>query len=215
MKYDEAMATNKEGWTNAVEEEHDRMVANNVWRPIKLNELPEGTKILTTTLACKLKSNRRKRARLNARGYEQVDGIHYDGSSIHAPVTNDTFVHTVMVLALMAGWTGLINNVQGAFLKGTLDQETEKMPMKVPQGFEHHYEKNVVLWLLMAIYGTKQAAMAFWRELLRCMRHMGCKRSGADPCLYFKWTDAGLVPWLSWIDDCMVWGHNNVVHLES
>eukprot|EP00957_Ditylum_brightwellii_P023350 1762940-Ditylum_brightwellii.AAC.1 len=118
------MATNKEGWTKAVEEEHDRMVANNVWRPIKLDELPEGTKILTTTWACKLKSSGRKHARLNARGYEQVDGIHYDGLSIHAPVTNDTSVHTVMVLALMAGWTGLINNVQGAFLKGKLDQET-------------------------------------------------------------------------------------------
>eukprot|EP00957_Ditylum_brightwellii_P155085 11805453-Ditylum_brightwellii.AAC.1 len=36
MKYNEAMATDKEGWTKAVEEEHERMVANNVWRPIKL-----------------------------------------------------------------------------------------------------------------------------------------------------------------------------------
>ena len=215
MKYDEAMATDREGWTKAVEEEHDRMVTNNVWRPIKLSELPKDTKILTSTWACKLKSNGRKRARLNARGYEQIDGIHYDGSSIHAPVTNDTSVRTVMVLALMAGWTGLINDVQGAFLKGKLDQETEKMAMKVPQGFEHHYDENVVLWLLMAIYGTKQAAMAFWRELLRCMRHMGYKRSGADPCLYFKWTAAGLVAWLSWIDDCMVWGHDEVVHQES
>eukprot|EP00957_Ditylum_brightwellii_P152300 11594978-Ditylum_brightwellii.AAC.1 len=57
--------------------------------------------------------------------------------------------------------------------------------------------------------------MAFWRKLLRCMRYMGCKHSGVDPCLYFKWTETGLVPWLSWIDDCMVWGHNDVVHLES
>eukprot|EP00957_Ditylum_brightwellii_P114964 8768136-Ditylum_brightwellii.AAC.1 len=61
------------------------MVANNVWRPIKLSELPKNTKILMTTWACKLKSNGCKRARLNARGYEQIDGIHYDGSAIHAP----------------------------------------------------------------------------------------------------------------------------------
>eukprot|EP00957_Ditylum_brightwellii_P115950 8844114-Ditylum_brightwellii.AAC.1 len=81
-----------------------------------------------------------------------------------------------MVLALVAGWRGLINDVQGAFLKGELDQEKEQMMMKVPQGFEKHYPDNVVLRLLMAIYGTKQAAMAFWQELLKCMRHMGYKR---------------------------------------
>eukprot|EP00957_Ditylum_brightwellii_P144841 11032008-Ditylum_brightwellii.AAC.1 len=30
MKYDKAMATEKEGWTKAVEEEHGRMITNNV-----------------------------------------------------------------------------------------------------------------------------------------------------------------------------------------
>ena len=73
----------------------------------------------------------------------------------------------------MAGWKGLIDDVQGAFLKGELNQETEHMAMKVPQGFGHYYDKNVALWLLMAIYGTEQAAMAFWCELLTCMRDMG------------------------------------------
>ena len=78
------------------------------------------------------------------------------------------------------------------------------MAIKVPQGFEKYYDENVVLLLLMEIYGTKQAAMAFWRELLKCMKHMGYARSGADPCLYFKWTVAEIFVWLSWIDDCMV-----------
>ena len=120
-----------------------------------------------------------------------------------------------MVMALMAGWSGLINDVQGAFLKGELNQETERMAIKVPQGFEKYYDENVVLLLLMAIYGTKQAAMAFWRELLKCMKHMGYVRSGTDPCLYFKWTVAGLVVWLSWIDDCMVWGPQEIIEKES
>ena len=66
-----------------------------------------------------------------------------------------------MVMALMAGWNGLINDVQGAFLKGELNQETKPMAIKVPQGFDKYYDKNVVLLLLMAIYGTKQAAMSF------------------------------------------------------
>ena len=91
--------------------------------------------MLTTTWACKLKSNGRKRARINARGYEQIDGIHYDESSIHAPVTNDTSARFIIVMALMTWWSGLINDVQGAFLKGELNQETERMAIKIPQGF--------------------------------------------------------------------------------
>eukprot|EP00957_Ditylum_brightwellii_P074019 5624499-Ditylum_brightwellii.AAC.1 len=120
-----------------------------------------------------------------------------------------------MVMALMAGWSGLIIDVQGAFLKGELDQKKGKMAMKVPQGFEKHYPDNVVLWLLTAMYGTKQAAMAFWQELLKRMRHMGYKCNGTDPCIYFKWTTFGLIVQLSWIDSCMVWGHNKVTTKES
>eukprot|EP00957_Ditylum_brightwellii_P029359 2219313-Ditylum_brightwellii.AAC.1 len=182
MKHNEAMAVDKAGWIKAVEEEHQRMVDNKVWRSMKLRELPKGTKVLTTTWACKLKSDGTKRACINGREYEQIDGIHYDGSSIHAPVTNDTSDRIVMVLAFMAAWIGCINDVKGAFLKGELDQKKKRMVVKVLQGFEKYYPPDVVLWLLKAIYGTKQAAMGFWHKLLQCMRHMKYKRNGADPC---------------------------------
>ena len=98
MKYDEAMATDKIGWSKAVEEEHERMVKNNVWRPIKLSKFPRGIKLLTSTWACKLKLNGTKRARLNARGYNQIDGIQFDSASIHAPVTNEISVRVIMTI---------------------------------------------------------------------------------------------------------------------
>jgi len=41
---------------------------------------------------------------------------------------------------------------------------------------------------------------------------MACKRSDADPCMYFKWTEAaGLLIWLSWIDDCVCFGQEVAV----
>lgn len=104
----------------------------------------------SSTWACKLKSNGTKRARINGRGYEQIDGIHYDGSSIHAPVTNDASVRIVMTLALMAGWIGRISDVKGAFLKGDLDIDKEEMYLKVPEGFEKYYGQNVLLRLMKA-----------------------------------------------------------------
>ena len=48
----------------------------------------------------------------------------------------------------------------------------------------------------------------FWKELLKAMRYMQFKRSYADPSLYWKWTGAGLIIWLSWIDDCLCMGPN-------
>ena len=51
------------------------------------------------------------------------------------------------------------------------------------------------------MYGTKQAAMAYWKEQNKAMRKMKYKRSDIDPCLTYKWTENGLSVWLSWVDD--------------
>ena len=49
MKYKEAMKIDREGWTKAVHEEHNRMVANSVWKAVKKSDVPKGAKILTST----------------------------------------------------------------------------------------------------------------------------------------------------------------------
>jgi hypothetical protein len=75
LKYDEAMATeDREKWTKAVEEEYQRMVDYSVFKPVPRSSLPDGAKILTSTWAMKKKANGVFRARLTARGYEQVAG---------------------------------------------------------------------------------------------------------------------------------------------
>jgi hypothetical protein len=48
----------------------------------------------------KQKSNGVFRARLTARGYEQVDGEHYDEDSKAVPVVNMITIYLVMVLLL-------------------------------------------------------------------------------------------------------------------
>ena len=66
---------------------------------------------------------------------------------------------------------------------------------------------KVGLLLLKTIYGTVQAAMAFFKELLKAFKHLKYNRSKADPCLQFKWMEEGkLVIWLTWVDDCVVGG---------
>jgi hypothetical protein len=153
----------------------------------------------------KKKSNGRYKARLNAGGFEQIDRQHYDKHDKAAPVVKDVTIRIVLVLIIMAGWWSEVMDVRGAFLHGML-QPHHQMYMTAPQGFENLYPPNVVLLLLRTLYGTKQAALQFWKVLVAAFHNMKYGRSKADACLYFCWTVHGLVLWLSWMDDCLVAG---------
>ena len=145
MKYKEAMnGPDKKEWDDAVDKEHERMTMKKVWKAVKKKDVPKGAKILSSTWAMKKKANGEYRARLTGRGYEQIDGIHFDESSIHAPVTNEVVVRVVMTLGLMAGWLGHLCDIEAAHLCGHLDPLI-KMYMSVPQGFEKFYGDDEVL----------------------------------------------------------------------
>eukprot|EP00980_Cylindrotheca_fusiformis_P016350 scaffold4869_cov71-Cylindrotheca_fusiformis.AAC.1 len=182
MKFEEAMAgDDKENWQKAVDEEHDRMVKRKVWKAVLKKDVPAAAKILTSTWAMKKKANGTYRARLNARGFEQQDGQHFDKYDIAAPVTSDITIRVVLVIMIIAGWTGELLDIRGAFLHGDF-KPGEKLYMKVPKGFEKHYDpRYYVLLLLQTIYGLKQAAMAFWKKLLECFSDMNYDRCKADP----------------------------------
>eukprot|EP00957_Ditylum_brightwellii_P113579 8659520-Ditylum_brightwellii.AAC.1 len=128
----------------------------------------------------KPKASGANHARLNARGYKQVDGLHYDCHDLSAPVVNDMTVRIVTILTIMAAWTAELLDVQGAFLNGQF-QNGEQLYMYVPQGFERFYPLNVLLLLLRTIYGLKQAAMQFWRALLAAMLDIKFNQKRADP----------------------------------
>jgi hypothetical protein len=148
------------------------MEKNDAWEPVKKSSLHKGAKVIDSTWACKKKSTRKLRGHLNARGFKKVEGVHYDGTRTHAPVTNTGTIRIVLILMIMANWQGQIVDVKGAFLHGEF-KDSEVIYMNVPHGFEKFYPDDAVLKLKKCIYGLKQAAMAFWRQLLLCMKSMG------------------------------------------
>jgi len=215
MKYDEAMASDDAGkWQEAVKEEYDRMVKHGVFEAVPPDKIPDGAKVLTSTWAMKKKANGTYRARLNARGYEQVDGEHYDEDAKSAPVVNDATIRILLILIIMAGWAAQLLDVRGAFLHGEFEKG-RKVYMHIPQGFEAFFPIGWIVLLLKTLYGTKQAARAFWTKLLEAFYGMGYKRSKADPCLYYTWTMRGLVLWISWVDDCLVCGNAEAVKIAK
>ena len=90
-------------WRKTIEEEHERMIKNKVWKPVDRFTLPEDAKIIDSTWVMKKKSNRTYRARMNARGFKLVEGQHFDGTSLAAPVANDASIRITFTLMLMAG----------------------------------------------------------------------------------------------------------------
>ena len=79
-------------------------------------------------------------------------------------------------------------DVKEGLLKGDVE-DREDMHMKIPQGREHHYIHDGVHTLTACRCGLKQVAIAFWCQLLVCMKDIDMSQSTADPCLYFNWTE--------------------------
>jgi len=121
--------------------------------------------------------------RMNARVFKQVEGQHYNDMTISSLVINSATIRIMLMLMIMASMLAHVVDVKGAFLHGEFE-DREIIHMKVLQGFEKHFPEGSVLLLLKCLYGLKQPAKAFWRQLLCAASAMGLKQSMADPCLY-------------------------------
>jgi hypothetical protein len=182
-----------------------------VFKVVPRKKLPKKFKMmLTTTWAMKKKSNGKLRGRLNAREFEQVEGQHYMADSISSPVTNPIVIRMCLtLLCCHPQWVAEELDVEGAFLQGKF-ANNEVIYIEVPDGMEKFYGKrsDVVLQLLVPIYGTKQAANCFYNTLVKALKGKTIyNRSKADPCLFFAWINGRLVLFTTWIDDVMILGH--------
>ncbi len=170
----------------------------------------DGVKLIDTTWAVKKKSSGTLQERVNVREFKQIDGQHYDGTSISAPVKNTMTIRIALTIMLMQSGIAHILDVKGAFLYGEF-KDGEKICIKIPSGFEGFYPSDTVLLLKKTLYGLKHTAMVFYRKLLAAMQNIGLKRSTANPCLYYKWERGRLVIMILWIDDNMILGPEDLV----
>ena len=70
----------------------------------------------------KQKADGTKRARVNAHGYKQEEGEHYNKTGISSPVVNEASIFIILILMIMAAMDGKLNNVKGAFLNSIFSQ---------------------------------------------------------------------------------------------
>jgi hypothetical protein len=111
---------------------------------------------------------------------------------------------------IIANWQGQIVDIKGAFLHREF-KDSKVIYKKVPRGFEKFHPDDVVLKFKKCIYRLKQAAMAFWHQLLLCMKSLEMTQSTADSCLYHKWGEEELVLIVMRIDDNLIIGSKKAV----
>lgn len=127
-------------WDKAVNEEHRKFLKYKVFKAIKHSDVPKDSKFISTPWAMKRKSNGVRRARLNMRGFEQEEGVHfYPTSTAVAPATNNVSIRMLFTIAsLIAGWIGYIIDVKGAFLNLKMESKYTQKYLKNLSNFGIH-----------------------------------------------------------------------------
>ncbi len=97
------------------------MLANKVFEVVLQKDLPPGTKLIDSVWAIKKKSNGTLCGHMNAKGFKQVEGQHYDGTTISSPVTNSATSRIVLTLMIMADMLAHVVDDKGAFLHGEFE----------------------------------------------------------------------------------------------
>jgi hypothetical protein len=73
---------------------------------------------------------------------------------------------------VMANMIAHVADVKGVFLHSKFE-DSKKIHMKIPKGIKKYFPAKSILLLLKCLYGLKQAAKAFWRQLLCTAKAMG------------------------------------------
>jgi hypothetical protein len=153
-------------------------VISSVWA-FKRKRFPDGS-------ICKLK------ARLCARGFEQVEGRDY--FETFAPVVQWLTVRLILVMTVIMGLENKQIDYTAAFVQAPIDTEVY---IEMPKMFSVH---GKVWKLRKSIYGLKQSPRNYFLHMKQKLERLGFTQSNADSCLFISTTVICLV----YVDDALL-----------
>jgi hypothetical protein len=120
----------------------------------------------------------------------------------YAPTGKPASLCFLLLLASEQGFLIHQLDVKSAFL--TCDLEEEVL-MLLPAGYLSR--QSIVLWLIKAIYGLKQASLAWYRRLSSFLSTIGFTTSVAEPCVFWRQEPSPL--WIfSHVNDLFIFGND-------
>jgi len=133
----------------------------------------------------------------------QVFRIDYEET--FSPVARFETFRLLIALAAVHDWEIEALDVKFAFLFGKLDEE---IYLEQPEGFIVKGQENKACRLRKAIYGLKQAALQWNKQLHKSLLEMGFLRCKSDPGTYFKIIGEDLIVLLIYVDNALFMDSN-------
>jgi hypothetical protein len=168
-------------WTKAEETEIANMIKHNVWTKIPLQPHHH---TIPSTWAYKKKLGAdnevtKFKAWICAQGFRQMYGLNFELK--YAPTGKPSSLRFLLSLAMERDYLIHQLDVKSAFLTCDLEEEVLILP---PAGYLTG--QQIVLCLNKAIYGLKQALLAWYKRLNTFLTSIGFSTSVADPCVFWR-----------------------------
>jgi hypothetical protein len=190
-------------WLKAMKVENENLKNNETWEEVKPWRIPKDALVVDSGWVFKKKvdneGNILHKARLVARGYTQVPGVHFEETS--SPVARYETVRLLISFAAMKGLVVDQVDVVSAFLNGDL---AEEIFLKLPKGI--NTENSGVVKLKKSLYGLKQSGRNWYNKFSKTFLQMGFKQTAVDPCLFVKEEENDLLIVLIYVDDGLIVG---------
>lgn len=210
---DEALnGINASHWKDSISQTISGHIKNKTWGIV---DKPQNKNIVDCKWVFKIKYNsngdiERYKTRLVAKGYSQIEGIDYDET--FSPVVRYVTLRVLLAYAAIYDWEIDQMDAVMAFVQGTLSEE---IYMKVPDGFQEYYQRNLegkVLRLNKALDGLKQSGRLWYQLLENGLVEMGLRQSSFDSCAYIKINqNKDLVIVTIYVDDLLIFSNSETL----
>lgn len=214
LTYEEVMSgPEKEEWCSAMKEELQSFSDNEAWDVV---DRPSEGKVVQCKWVFRKKLNSdntvRYRARLVAKGFTQREGIDY--KETFSPVLKYSTLKLLFAISVRSNLNITHLDVTTAFLNGRLE---EIVYMELPQNLICKDNKNKVLKLNRAIYGLKQSARQWYKEVDDCLQQLNYIKSLYEPCLFVKSSEKYKTYIALFVDDFFIFSNckEEVDHLKK
>ncbi|CAM6103220.1 unnamed protein product [Calypogeia fissa] len=197
------------GWIAAMQEELAAIHKNNTWG---LVVLPLGKVPISSRWVYKVKPTAdvdRLKARLVARGNEQIYGI--DFNNTFAPMVKWATLRTVTAIAAALQWEIHHMDVVTAFLNGKVKEELYMLQLP---GFLKSRSEDLVCRLNNSLYGLHQSPRAWYETIDTFLRNLGWKRSKLDHNMYDLREGKEVTIIIVYVDDLKIVG-SNVINIAA
>ena len=213
--YKDAMASKLfKQWKEAVEKEITALLENKTWEWKSPLELPAGRKVIKSRFVFTVKYLRdgtveRFKARFVCCGYSQIHGADYDRA--FSATLRATSFRLLLAIAANKRHKLFHIDVRNAFTQAYMDKE---IWADGPEGHSPKCPKSgkpMLIKLLRALYGTKQAGRLWQEKLRKTLIDIGFKPSISEPCLLYYSSTKGEIRMGVYVDDIIFAASNDAV----